>query len=286
MPPTTRSKHFEMKHIHEIEPEGMTLEQMRAAQEAYLKARNERGKIPATPEQEEKLLSYWKGVFADRPRASATFTVVPRTAQEMDYQDARRKFWAVLQMRAAHIIAVQGVEDFNFTFSPEQAQVVAGLLRYFINDPASPYELHKGIFIYSKPGTGKTELMQAFSRFCEQYDLSKKFRIVHMPEVYEEARSGKDVVELYLQHTTCFDEFARVTGSVTVYGNPIDPNEAILEARYLRRQRYGQITHLIANATPNDLVGEKSILSPALQDRILEMFSGVFYPGESKRRKL
>lgn len=258
------------------------LQAMRDAEAAFLEARRDRARIEPTPEQVQAEVEYWHRVFAPR-QYRPSLNVVQRRNKEMEYEDARHRLWAILKFRAAEIISATG-RDFNFHFQPEQLEVIRGMIRYFINDPASPYALEKGLFVYGDNGTGKTEIMHAFSRFCEQYDLSKKFRIVQMPDVYRRAQSGEDVAEQYQQQTTCFDEFARVTGTVLQYGNPVNPNESILEARYLRFKRYGQITHLIANATPGDITGTNSVLSPAVQDRIREMFTPVLYPGKSHRK--
>lgn len=272
-----------MKHISEIAQKaagGKSLEELRAAQDGYLQARESRGN-EMSPEAAKALQDYWQRVFAEKPAPQPYLMVTRRTAQEMDYDEARRKFWNILQMRAAHIAVNTGQPDFKWIFDEDSAAKIGNLLKYFINDPSGKYPLTKGLFVFGAPGTGKTEVMQAIARFTEEYELTKRFEFVNMSAVYDSARRGSDEVQTQEQFDRCFDEFGRITGSVLQYGNPIDLNEAILEARYIRFQRYGQLTHLITNATPN---ATETMFSPALYDRIRAMCTGVLFSGQSKRK--
>ena len=268
-----------MKHISDIAKRaagGKTLEEMRQAESDFL----DRRKRP-DGEVSEALREYWERVFSEPVKKQPVFQVVRRTAQEMDYDEARRKFWAILQLRAAHIIANTGNEEFAWQFDEAGKKRLQNLVRYFINDPDCEWPLTKGLFVYGAPGTGKTEVMQALARFTQEYDLTKKFEMVVMPAVYDSARKGADEITKQEQQDRCFDEFGRITGPVLQYGNPIDLNESILEARYIRHSRYGQLTHIITNTTPNDT---KEMFSPALYDRIRSMCTGVLFDGKSKRR--
>lgn len=276
-------RNADIKHISQIAHEaagGKDLEQMRKSEAEYLGKREAR-KAAISQEASENLQEYWQKVFAERPAKQPALMVTRRIVQEMAYEEARRKFWAILQMRAAHIAVNSGNPDFKWIFDEKQAEQIGNLLRYFINDLESRYPLTKGLFVYGAPGTGKTEIMQALARFTEEYELTKKFELVNMPAVYDSARRGNDEVATQEQYDRCFDEFGRITGSVLQYGNPIDLNEGILEARYIRFQRYGQITHLITNSTPNST---EKMFSPALYDRIRVMCTGVLFEGKSKRK--
>ena len=286
---TQNHKHFKMErkqqvtHIGDLAHEaagGKTLDEMRRAEAEYLNKRLQAG-AATSPEAAEALQKYWQGVFAEKPAQVSLLMVTRRTAQEMDYDEARRKFWAILQMRAAHIAINSRNPEFKWIFTEEEAAQIANLLRYFINDPSGQYPLTKGLFVYGAPGTGKTEIMQALSRFTQEYDLTKKFEFVSMSAVYDRARKGADEVSTQEQQDRCFDEFGRITGTVLQYGNPIDLNESVLEARYIRHQRYGQITHLVTNTTPN---ATKQMFTPALYDRIRVMCTGVLFSGASKRQ--
>jgi hypothetical protein len=157
------------------------------------------------------------------------------------------------------------------------------MTRYFINDPACEWPLTKGLFLFGMPGTGKTELMRVFSRFCEENMFSKQFHYCNLSETYTRAKSDKDFdpITPNVQFDRAFDEFGRHVGPVLRFGEPLDINEAIIEQRYERQRRYGQLTHFIANVTPNDI---ENALTPMIFDRIRAMCTGVPFSGKSKRR--
>lgn len=250
-----------------------------ATWEAWEK-RKPAGYVAPTPEQQAAAKDYWTSVFSSEPKQSPLWVSQP-TKQEMDYMEARKKVWAILQLRAAHIEDIEG-RAFEWIFNDEEKAILQNIVRYFINDPASQYPLSKGLFLYGSPGTGKTEIMRAMSRFCADNDLSKAFVFCSLSHIHIEAKANKkyDPVTPNVQQQRCFDEFGRYIGPITRYGDLLDINEAIIEQRYERGRRYGQITHFIANATPNEL---NQALSPMISDRLRSMCTGIVFSGTSKR---
>lgn len=256
---------------------GLSLDDLRRRQSGGLPV------TPAerTPEQIQAEADYWQRVFSEPERRPALM-VARSTVREMDYETARKKVWALLQLRAAHIEQIENA-PFAWDFNDEEKQHLRNLTRYFINDPACEWPLTKGLFLYGMPGTGKTEMMQVFARFCEENMLSKQFSYTNMSEVYTRAKSDKDFdpVTPNVQFDRAFDEFGRHVGPVVRFGEPLDINEAIIEQRYERQRRYGQLTHFIANVTPNDV---ENAFTPMIFDRIRSMCTGVSFTGKSKRR--
>lgn len=216
------------------------------------------------------------------PKLASEITVSKATRQEMEYSEARKKVWALMQLRAAHISDLEG-RAFEWQFDEEERERNANLVKYFINDPSCSFSLVKGLFLYGAPGTGKTEIMRVFEKFCLANDLSKQFRFTSMSEVYTKAKitADYDPVKDNVQFDRAFDEFGRYVGAVVRFGEGIDINEAILEQRYERMKRYGQLTHLIANITPNET---ETQFSPMIHDRIGSMCTGVYFKGKSKRK--
>ena len=157
---------------------GLSLDELRSRQSGVIA--KERVKSPEEIEAEHK---YWTKVFAERPVKQAALMVCRNTAQELDYEDARRKFWAIMQVRAAHIATLENNQDFEWIITPEFGAIIRGMVKYFINDRTSNLPLTKGLFVFGENGTGKTEVMQAFSRFTETYDLTKRFVFGSMSEV-------------------------------------------------------------------------------------------------------
>lgn len=199
--------------------------------------------------------------------------------QEMDYDAARRRVWAMFQMRAAHLTQITN-QDFSWNI--EDPSLLANLVKYFINDPSCAWPLTKGLFVYGLPGTGKSEFMAILSRFTNEYELSKAFHVTSMSEVYVSAKSNADFDPIgpNVQFDRALDEFGRHVGPVKRFGDDLDINEALIEARYERSRRYGQLTHLITNITPNEVA---AMFSPMVFDRIRSMCTSVHFKGNSKR---
>lgn len=269
-----------MKDINKIAEQlagGLSLDDLRRQQSAF--AARFSGSAGSGSEAER---SYWQQVFAERPTTKGDLVMTRRTAQEMGYDDARRRFWATMQMRAAHIASLENNPEFEWIVTQEFADTLRNLVKYFINDSTGGLPLTKGLFIFGENGTGKTEIMQAFVRFTETYDLTKRFTFCSMSEVYNKARADKDFdpIAPNEQHDRCFDEFGRNVGPVIRFGDALDINEAIIEARYNRFRRYGQITHFIANMAPNEAEEQ---LSPMIFDRLRSMCTSIEFTGKSKR---
>lgn len=215
--------------------------------------------------------------------------VKPALKQEMDYQEARKKICRLLEIREGEITILENrSKPFYFEFDKEEIERNVNLLKYFINDPTAEYDgkplpLTKGLFVFGAVGTGKTELMLIFERFCKENDLSKQFQFSSLSKIYTDAKADAnfDPIAPNICFSRCFDEFGRYTGAVKRYGDDLDINEAILEQRYDRFKRYGQLTHLISNMDTNEA---KDKFSPMLFDRVRSMCTGIYFKGESKRK--
>jgi hypothetical protein len=265
-----------MKNIQEIARKlanGLSLEQMRQGTTLNF--------YTGTPDPAaQKRLAAYKTKINSEPPEKKNMVVHRGFAQEMEYNDARKKFWNILQMRAATIAMVENKPDFEWTFTPDHINNIKNMLLWIINDPTSEFPLQKGLFVFGPSGTGKTELMTAVGKFAQQQKLSKAFTFVSMLDVYSDAKTDSGSLDLHTYHDRAFDEFGKETGTIINYGNLIDPNEKVLEARYRKSKGVGQITHLITNATPGEV---KTMFTPALTDRIKSMCSPVLFGGESMR---
>jgi DNA replication protein DnaC len=257
------------------------LQAMRDRQREW-EERSSPGHTPATPEQIAATAAYWEKVFSETPKRYEGPAVRSIAPEAMDYETAKRKVWEILQQRAAQIEYLDN-EPFRWQFDEQEKRILQNLTRYFINDPGCEWSLTKGLFLYGVPGTGKTEIMRAISRFCEENDLRKKFVFCSMSEIYTTAKSDSkyDSITPNVQFDRVFDEFGRMTGQVNQFGNLIDINETIVEQRYTRSRRYGQLTHFIANGTPNEI---NELFTPMVSDRLRSMCTGVYFKGKSKRK--
>mgnify|MGYP001347498800 CR=1 FL=1 len=284
---------------------GMSLEQLREKQ-GYTPL--SKGSIP--PLAETKPVTDEGRAHMARLKSTITAKIITeprRIKQEMPYDDAdfekwvkqgwistldnggvistaKRKVWALLEMRAAHISVIEN-RDFSWIFDENLPWIIRNMTKYFINDPSCEFTggLAKGLFLYGLPGTMKTEIMQIFERFCRENDLQKQFQITSMSEVYAKAKvdSKFDPITPNVQLNRCFDEFGRYTGAVMNFGESIDINEVVIEQRYPRFRNGGQLTHIIANIEPNQT---EPMFTPMIFDRIKQMCTSVHFQGQSKRK--
>lgn len=252
---------------------GLSLDQLRQRQEKRFSA-------PKTEPITERGKEHLARLAMERQNAIPK--VHAQIGQEMSYEEARKSFWGIMGARAFELSTIEN-REFEWDVSTDLASIIKSMLQYFINDPQSEYPLNKGLFICGLPGTGKSEFMEMFSRFCTDNKLSKEFKISSLSSIHTRAKSDKDFDPImpYVQFNRCFDEFGRHIGPIVRFGDSLNINEAIIEERYERNKRYGQITHFVANMTPNEV---KDLFPPMIFDRIRAMCSSVVFPGESKRK--
>jgi len=257
-----------------------TLESMKAAAERFAN-RLEYRRQPTTPEQQQKTIDHWEKVFSE-PQKPDGLRVICRTAKECDYNKARAVFIEVMEKRADEIAVITANPNFKWVWSKEQGAVIKILIQWLINDPDCPISLSKGPFVYGLPGTGKTEITQALAKTSERLELTKQFKYTSMSAEYVRAKndSGYDAVAPNIQANRCLDEFGRHTGDTIQWGNKTDLNESIIEERYTRFMRYGQITIIISNGDTKEVSG---LFTPMVSDRLRAMCTGVMMPGDSKR---
>ncbi len=236
-----------------------------------------------TAEQQAKAAEYWQRVFSDVAPVQTALMVSRRTVHEMDYETARRIIVDLFNERGDQIVILKNDPDFKWVFSDDDLNNLKNIVRYFINDPACALSLTKGLFLYGAPGTGKTEVMQVMERFCRENSLTKAFDFTSLSGVHIQTKAEKDYdpITKNVQYDRCFDEFGRFVGPVIRFGESLDINEALIEMRYERFKRYGQLSHFIANTTPNELAGA---FSPMIFDRLRSMCTSIHFNGESKRK--
>jgi hypothetical protein len=260
------------------QPDQHTAQLLEALKERERQFAN-RNKTPVTQEVQEKTVQYWQTVFSTQPSA---IQPIRQFRQEMTFEEAKKKLWLVMVQRGRELEVLK--PGFEWVFTQEQRQIINDLLKYFINDPSSAYPLTKGVYLYSVPGTGKTELMQCFSAFTKINGLSKAFEFSVMSKRFDDIKIRKnfDVLPELTTFDRCLDELFLKVGTAAVYGESIDINQHVIEQRYSKFTNYGQLTHAITNMGPGQI---SSIILPMLHDRLSDMLTFIHYPGASHRGK-
>jgi hypothetical protein len=234
-----------------------------------------------SPEQEEKLRRAL--LETAKPKAAPVkLDLLPDYKQEMDYLEARRKVADLFEERRLEIEKLKN-EPFKWEWSDSLGEVVRGLVRFFINDPESPIPLSKWLFVFGNVGTTKTETMRIFQKFAAENRLTKRFEWTNMEEFYTDAIGNDDALVMPCQFNRCFDELGAKSGSVKIYGNPVDLNEEIILRRYKKAKASGQLSIFITNfdsAAVAEMFGAES----RAFDRMRELVHPVHFLGESKRK--
>lgn len=231
-----------------------------------------------TPEQKEKERQYFARLKEDRREY-----VPPKIdlyAQTMDYDIAliklRKLFAEMLEDERRHR------RDFNFrvNYSEAQKAIVYSLLRYFTNNPESPYPLHKGIYLYGECGTGKTRLLRLFEKLTAE--TIKSFEVVNLTKEIQNAKNHPefDIIGTLRQGNKCLDEFGFGNDVINDHGNKTHVYDALIYERHLRSQN-GKLTHIISNVPIFDagkFVDFRNV------DRFGEMMTPVLFTGETMRK--
>jgi len=259
---------------------GATLEELRTRQSNATQLLNPQSR-PRTEEDKTKEVAYCEKVFAEREKQLNP--VKPRSfRQEMEYSLARVRLIEILDKRADFIAANESRPGFKWTFTLQDGEVIQNLIKWFINDPSGIYPINRGLYVYGKPGTGKTEILQCLIELAKKWSLTKCPDYSRLSETYTMAKSDAsyDPITTNVQFDRVFDEFGRFTGAVKRYGDDLDINEAIIEQREARWKRYGQLTILISNGSKAQI---ESLFSSMLFDRIRSFTTDVHFSGDSKR---
>jgi DNA replication protein DnaC len=189
-------------------------------------------------------------------------------------------------------------------FSEVAKPIFKALCYYFANDVefeqmGKGWSLNKGICLMGNIGTGKTTLMNMFSKNKRQC-----YKVISCRDIagqFADAKGNKDysaheILEVYsndmplatnnynffLQDSLgyCYDDLG--TESVKKnFGNEVNVMEEIILNRYDNRKTGWHFTHITTNLTA-DQIGEN--YGNRVRDRMREMFNVIELTGESLRK--
>ena len=186
-------------------------------------------------------------------------------------------------MRAAseYMLKTEGKE-----FEIIDKELVSGLFLYFTDNPDSPYDLRKGIWLEGTIGTGKTTLMRVLREFMIQQ--RKGFRMDSAGEIAC-IYAGTGDLDTYTLNVNgysekpielCIDELGREQLPANYFGNKLNVMQYILQQRYGYWQSKGLRTHVTTNLDTKKL---KEKYEEYILDRCRQMFNIITLTGKSKR---
>lgn len=166
----------------------------------------------------------------------------------------------------------------KYEITDSNREIIAGIFYWFLNDPRSCYDLHKGLLIKGTKGTGKTTLLKAFRNFFAAFNQSFRFETA-MKITKDYADSG--TIEQFCQpRILAIDEMGRET-IAKHYGNEMNVIGVILHERYNIWQSTGTPTIATTNMDADEI---EAMYGDIIRDRVKEMFNHITLTGESRRK--
>ncbi len=183
--------------------------------------------------------------------------------------------------------------DIEFMIPNHSRDIYQSLCFYFTGDlRMSDYGLspRKGLMLYGNVGSGKTVMLELFSR-----NVVQSYKVFSCEQIEEEYRRGKGVdgtLERYSQmlHNEyrlpyynqqllgiCFDDFGSEK-TANSYGDVRELMYNILMARYRSESCKGPRTHLTSNLTL-ELIAER--YNERMIDRMKQMFNLIEFPADA-----
>ena len=168
--------------------------------------------------------------------------------QIMEYDDAKRILWRIMNTKLAN-------EGRTFEHAGNDLEVIQNLLKYFIGDNSSAYDLRKGICLAGGVGMGKTFLMESFMTFTKAIN-GRTFRKVGTGDVYDDISGAKNptvALKKYYHGNVFFDDLGNEPAIFQHFGNVIAYMDRIMFKREEANRVGVCITHFTTNLKGSDI---------------------------------
>lgn len=207
--------------------------------------------------------------------------------QLMPCTDANKKMFYLNYLKPMFLD--RGVQ---FNIDHYNKKIIAELFKYFIQDPTCKLDLKKGIFLCGPVGTGKTSIMEAFSKFTNDFNFINSFNMVYMEELNIEIdEHGLACLKKFKFGDYCFDDIAIRETKINSYGTDVMPSDEIMQLRYRRFAKLNsRPTHYTSNINFNlneDEEQARKELESRYNKRAIDrtkMCNFVYLDGPSRRK--
>lgn len=238
----------------------------------------------------------------------AKFYVLERQRKKEEYEqyleDLKKPFTPhELQAYVLWRARKEIITDREIIFDDKGKAIFKALCYYFTNNPefetmGDGWKLKKGLLLMGNVGTGKTKLMEMFSKnkrqsflmarcsniagqFADAGGKNKDFSAHEVLNYYSGVASCYNHHEFFLQKELgyCFDDLGTESTKKN-FGNEVNVMIEILYNRYANNQLGWHLTHITTNLTPDQI---EETYGYRVRDRMREMFNVIEFTGESLR---
>lgn len=231
-----------------------------------------------TPEQEAKLLAYYKRV-CEADKQAAIKTKYNFDTNLMPLKDAKMNIWQVMKQEANE-------RGFILEFDSANKYALDQLTKYFIRDESFNGSLSKGVALVGDVGRGKTFIMECVQIFTVAYELPTAFSIVDMKAIARDAqKNGTTVIPSYTQLIKSYDDVG-FEEKASHYGNKICVFTDLINIAYNKFCKTGKVCHMTSNLSLQDsnfdTFGDR--YGSRVESRLREMFNFIYLGGQDKRK--
>lgn len=213
-----------------------------------------------------------------RGRYSANQTGDDLDINVVSYPEKKQLTLKDLETKLLQIITGMATQKrYAWQWTDQNRRVIRMLFDYFTRQQNAELDLRKGIYLYGPSGTGKSEIMNIFSRFsmalATEYSASSAYRTIIFPKLCSdvETSQSKSIIKergLYTDAVCLQDVFAEEI--VNYWGKPYNVLEDILHYRADARLT----THATSNVKPEDF--EKEAIRARHRGSTISRFYGLW----------
>jgi hypothetical protein len=213
--------------------------------------------------------------------------------QEMTFDKAKVIWWRIFSIELQK-------EGAKFVATDLELEIMQDLLKYFIGDDSSKYDLRKGICLVGKTGPGKTFLMDSFRIFCNKTNNSRAFKRKECIQIKNEIaltkgnynQSPESVMQKYHRGHYFFDDLGAEPVPFHYFKDELMFMEEILTQRERHFHKGSCITHLTTNLLPESYTNEQGIFiedeilvkyGNRIRSRMKKMYNFILWDGIDKR---
>ncbi|SBW03812.1 conserved hypothetical protein [uncultured Dysgonomonas sp.] len=173
----------------------------------------------------------------------------------------------------------------DFKIDESNRENISDLFNYFLKLPGR-LDPSKGLWLMGDIGTGKSSLMQVFSKYMiAKHDgflihdcshVANQYSISGDLDKYTYNQTGYHGEPVWM----CFDELGRESIPANHFGQKLNVMQHILSTRYSLWQTEKVKTFVTTNL---DAIGVEGCYGDYIRDRCREMFNLISFTGESRR---